>query len=303
MHQASRTSHRSYKSFRSYGTIFICAFVSASAFAASPLDSVIRETGLRPPKHGVYVVAHRGAHDGPPENTLAAYQRAIDLECDFVEIDVRVTKDGHLVSVHNATVDAYTQDAKGAVRDFTLAELKALDIGSRIGPEWRNERIPTVDEIIALCNGKIGLYLDVKEPAVIPALLALVTHNGMQRDALWYTGVPQQLAVQKDCPECLLMPDPGPDHNLEATIARFETKPRIIASVMKFCSESFVEVAHTRGAIVITDESSPDDWPTMLARGIDGIQTDHPAELIQYLKGPRADTTKQQPSVVTQSSP
>lgn len=281
----------------------LLAAVVALSLGAEPLDAVLRETGLRPPKHGVYVVAHRGAHDGPPENTLAAYQRAIDLGCDFVEVDVRATKDGHLVSIHNATVDAYTKDATGAVRNFTLAELKALDIGSRAGPEWANERIPTMEEVFELCHGKIGIYLDVKEPAVIPALLALVKEYGMTRDALWYTGVPQQLQVQAACPECLLMPDPGPDENLKTTIAKFETKPRIIASVMKFCSESFVETAHAHGAIVITDESTPDDWPAMLARGMDGIQTDHPAELIQYLKDPRADTTKQLPPVVTEPSP
>jgi len=59
---------------------------------------------LPPPKNGVmYVVAHRGAHKGIPENTLAAYAKAIEFGCDFVEIDVRTTKDGVLVSIHNET--------------------------------------------------------------------------------------------------------------------------------------------------------------------------------------------------------
>src|SRR5690606_24944041 len=63
---------------------------------------------LPPPRHGnVYVVCHRGAHEDRPENTLAAYQRAIDLKADYVEIDLRTTKDGHIVSVHNETIDAY----------------------------------------------------------------------------------------------------------------------------------------------------------------------------------------------------
>ncbi|MBN2307888.1 MAG: hypothetical protein JXR94_02890, partial [Candidatus Hydrogenedentes bacterium] len=62
---------------------------------------------LKPPKHGVYVVAHRGAHEGIPENTLAAYRQAIELGVDFVEIDLRLTRDGEYVSVHNSTVDDY----------------------------------------------------------------------------------------------------------------------------------------------------------------------------------------------------
>ncbi len=63
---------------------------------------------LPPPNNGgVYVIAHRGAHEGIPENSLPAFQKAIDLGCDFVEIDTRKTKDGAIVSVHNSTVDKY----------------------------------------------------------------------------------------------------------------------------------------------------------------------------------------------------
>ncbi len=111
-------------------------------------------------------IAHRGVHNGIPENTLAAYQKAIDLGCDFVEIDIRRTKDGRFVSVHNAKVDAYVEGVTGKVNDFTLAELKQMNIGKRVGPSWENERIPTFEEILQLCRGKIGIYLDLKEPNV-----------------------------------------------------------------------------------------------------------------------------------------
>jgi glycerophosphoryl diester phosphodiesterase len=262
----------------------IAAALAALIFGAEPLDSVLRDTGLAPPRHGgVYVVAHRGAHEGIPENTLAAYRKAIELGCDFVEVDVRVTRDGRLVSVHNATVDAYTDGATGKVQHFTLAELQALDIGSRVGPEWKDERIPSMDDVFALCAGRIGIYLDVKDPRSFPELLALVRKHGMDRSALWYTGVQQQRMVQRECPECLPMPDPGPEKNLAALFDRLDPPPRIIASMMKYCSASFVETAHSRGAIVITDEGSKDDWATLLEWGNDGIQTDHPAELIAYL--------------------
>ncbi|PXX29210.1 glycerophosphodiester phosphodiesterase family protein [Arenibacter sp. ARW7G5Y1] len=66
------------------------------------------QNGLPKPKNGnTYFTAHRGSHNGIPENSLAAYQKAIELGCDFVEIDIRTTKNGKLVSVHNATIDAY----------------------------------------------------------------------------------------------------------------------------------------------------------------------------------------------------
>jgi glycerophosphoryl diester phosphodiesterase len=237
--------------------------------------------GMRLPKHGVYVVAHRGAHDGIPENTLAAYRKAIELGCDFVEVDLRATKDGHIVSIHNAMVDAYTQDAKGPVSGFTLKELRALDIGSRVGPEWREERIPTFEEILELCRGKIGIYLDLKQAPVEP-IVALIQQYGMERDVLWYAGAPVIKRLREICPECIPMPDPGPERLLPLVLKTLE--PEVVASVWKHYSEDFAKACHAAGAIVIVDEDSPACWDDMLAWKTDGIQTDHPEQLIAYLK-------------------
>ena len=67
----------------------------------------------RQPLNDVYVIAHRGAHKNMPENSLPAYRKAIDLGCDFVEIDVRTTKDGRFVSMHNSGIDEYVQGSGG----------------------------------------------------------------------------------------------------------------------------------------------------------------------------------------------
>jgi hypothetical protein len=108
-------------------------FVGCLVASVSAQENSRIPTGLRPPMHaGVYVVAHRGVHDSIPENTLAAYERAIDLGCDFVEIDVRTTKDGHLVSIHDSTIDRYSSRGEtGKVAEMTLEELRGIDIGRR----------------------------------------------------------------------------------------------------------------------------------------------------------------------------
>ena len=239
---------------------------------------------LKPPKHGgVYVVAHRGAHIGIPENTLAAYQKAIDLGCDFVEIDVRTSKDGKFVSVHNSTIDAYVEGVTGKVKDFTLTELRALDIGSRMGPEWKGTQIPTFEEILDLCKGKCGIYLDLKD-ASLPPLVQLVKEKGMEHDVLWYGSfdyIEEFVKFQKLCPECIVMPDPGPERNLGTLVKRLN--PRVIAAVWKHYSKSFVEKCHQAGAIVIVDEDEPYCWEDAIRWGTDGIQTDHPQRLIEYL--------------------
>ncbi|MBI2424127.1 MAG: glycerophosphodiester phosphodiesterase family protein [Candidatus Hydrogenedentes bacterium] len=238
---------------------------------------------LPAPKHGgVYVMAHRGAHVGIPENTLAAYQKAIDLGADYVEIDLRTTKDGELVSVHNADVDHYTQGAvKGKVRDHTLAELKAMDIGSRVGAEWANERIPTFDEILTLCKGKIGIYLDFKDAGVTQTLGVIRKHQ-MEKDILWYASFKALEQVQAECAECIIMPDPGPAKNLPKLFERFPGVP-VVASVWKFYSQEFLKQCQDAGAAVIVDESDPSCWADALTWGTDGIQTDDPEGLIRFL--------------------
>lgn len=248
------------------------------AVAETPIKSDVLPA---PRNGGIYVVCHRGAHEDRPENTLAAYQRAIDLGADFVEIDTRTTKDGEIVSVHNGTVDSYTKDAKGKVEDFTLAELKAMDIGSRVDPKWKNERIPTFDEILALCKGKIGIYLDLKaaDPAV---LLKKIQEHGMEKSVIWYCEPEQHHFIKKACADCISMPDPGPESNLAAIIQEFQ--PKVIASVWDEFSATFVTTCHAAGAIVVVDESDPTCWESLVAWGTDGIQTDHPEKLIAWLK-------------------
>ncbi len=237
---------------------------------------------LRAPKHGdVYVVAHRGAHQGIPENTLAAYQKAIELGVDFVEVDLRTTKDGHIVSVHNATMEAYAPGVPGKVADLTLAQLKALDIGSRIGPAWKAERVPTFDEILALCKGKVGIYIDLKQ-ADVAQVLALLRAHAMARDALWYAGPRDLERAAKACPECWIMPDPGPERFVAPTLDRF--KPKVIAPVWRHYSKTYVEQCHAAGALVIVDESDPDCWENAVAWGSDGVQTDHPEAFIAFLE-------------------
>ena len=261
--------------------LLVALLVALAPFAVA--QSI--ETGLHPPRHGIYVMAHRGAHQGIPENTLAAYKKAIELGADFVEIDVRTAKDGAFVSVHNDSLEAYTGGKVSAkVKDLTLAELKAVDIGSRVGPEWKDERIPTFDEIVEVCKGKIGIYLDLKEAPVAP-LIERIKAAGMEKQVLWYANLDEQKQVQKLCPECMPMPDPGPIANLDAVLA---IKPKVVASVYDALSKEFVDRCHSAGAIVIVDENGIQSWDDMLAWGTDGIQTDHPEELIARLKDAKA---------------
>lgn len=252
-----------------------------SAFAQLENNSLARKA-----KNGVYVIAHRGAHNGIPENTLAAYQKAIDLGCDFVEIDVRTTKDGKFVSVHNSTIDEYVSGKKGKVSDFTFAELRAMDIGSRIGPQWKGTQIPTFEEILQLCKGKIGIYLDLKN-AYVPDLVKIIKKYGMERDIVWYisaSDLTQIMQVVDNCPDCIPMPDPGPEKNIQKIADKINLKA--ISTDMGELSKTFVETAHSHHAVVFTDEKAGTEaeWKQIIDWKTDGIQTNQPEKLIAYLK-------------------
>lgn len=239
------------------------------------------------PKNGnTYVIAHRGAHIGIPENTLAAYNKAIELRCDFVEIDIRKTKDGRFVSVHNSTVDAYVEGVSGKVSDFTLKELKELNTGKQVSPSWENERIPTLEEILQLCKGKIGIYLDLKEPYV-KEIVDIIKTYGMERDVIWYLysgGLEYANEIKSNCEKCFPMPDPGPMENIENVVETVH--PQVIATDMGELNEEYMKISKDLGVKVIVDEreGTEDEWEKIIYWGTDGIQTNDPEKLIKYLK-------------------
>ena len=99
------------------------------------------------------VIAHRGASGHAPENTLAAFRKAVSLGAPFIETDLQLSRDARFVAIHDATVDR-TTGGRGAVHDLTLAELRRLDAGSWFGSEYAGERLPTLDEILEFAKDR-----------------------------------------------------------------------------------------------------------------------------------------------------
>lgn len=113
------------------------------------------------PQH-IMVIAHRGAHEGIPSNTLLSLKAAIDLGIDYVECDIRTTADHKLVIMHDATVDA-TTNGKGTIREMTLKQIRKLDAGIKVGPQFAGTKVPTLDEMLKMARGRIGIYADTKD--------------------------------------------------------------------------------------------------------------------------------------------
>lgn len=132
-------------------------------------------------------VGHRGASRYAPENTLAAFRRALEDQAPAVECDVRRTRDGHLVVIHDASVDR-TTDGRGFVGSLTLDALRRLEAGRWFGPEWTGERIPLLDEVLELVRGRALIKVEIKNnprPAdgIERQVVDAVRRHGMEDDS------------------------------------------------------------------------------------------------------------------------
>ena len=127
------------------------------------------------------VIAHRGASSYAPENTLAAFDLALQMGVRHIELDVDVTSDGHVVVIHDNTVDR-TTDGSGPVASHTLAALRGFDAGSWFGAKFAGERIPTFDEVLSRYKGRAHVHTEIKgrSPSLAPRTADLIRKHGME---------------------------------------------------------------------------------------------------------------------------
>ena len=133
----------------------------------------------------VKIAHHRGASRYAPENTLEALKKAVALGADFIEFDVRTTRDGAFVLLHDGTLDR-TTSGKGAVRDHTLAEISELNAGTWFGRSFAKAKVPTLDAFLAAAAPTgISLYVDAKDIAPEALVQALERHGLIDRAVVY----------------------------------------------------------------------------------------------------------------------
>ena len=235
----------------------------------------IAAAGLAPGRD-IVVIAHRGEHLRHTENTLPAFQAAIEAGADFFECDVRTTSDGHLVLMHDRSADR-TTNGKGRISDLTFDQVRSLRAGE--------SAVPTFEEALRLAKGRIGVYVDYKEAAP-DAIAAAIDSADMGEHVVIY-GDPDRLKeIHRSRPEWRVMPEAENPARLSELIAALHLR------VAAFDAGDFrpptIEVARKAGIDIYLDCLGPKDneggWAEALDRGATGIQTDHPAELVAYLR-------------------
>jgi glycerophosphoryl diester phosphodiesterase len=240
-------------------------------------------------KHQFIIAAHRGDHVIYPENTLEGYSEAIKNEADYVEIDLRTTKDGELVSMHDGSINRMT-NGKGQLKDFTLDELMQLKVKSKDTTTKQEFRIPTFKQILKLCKNRIGIYLDFK--AADPAqAYQMIKEYGMEKQVLVYINNADQFTGwRKAAPKMPLMlslPD-----SVKSTVGMKsfidQYHPDILDGSYNQYTSDMLKLAGEYHIPVWPDIQSagegPADWNKALAVGLRGLQTDHPAALVKFFK-------------------
>lgn len=151
----------------------------------------------------IRIVAHRCGGAEAPENTLAAAGHCLEQGVAWIEVDVRSSRDGVLVALHDESLER-TTDCRGLVRHWTADDLAACDAGSRFSDEYAGEPIPRLEEILLWAKGRIGVYLDLKS-ADPDAVAELVRRTGMTRHCFFgFDGWEQAAAFAARHPDLAL---------------------------------------------------------------------------------------------------
>ena len=230
------------------------------------------------------VVAHRGASADHPENTLVAFEAAVEAGADAVELDVRLTSDGAPVLLHDAEVGAVT-DGHGSVHELTLAEVKRLRV--------RGEEVPTLGEALALLSGRAGVDVEIKNlpgeaafdsprEAVVDAVADSLEHVGFSGSVLvssfnWLSI--ERARERMPGVETGFLTIAGIDPHAALVYARSHGHEYVLPNVEALMSEGerFVADAHASGIRVGTWTVDQEDrLATLYGWGVDAIASNLP---------------------------
>jgi glycerophosphoryl diester phosphodiesterase len=232
-------------------------------------------------------VAHRGNNKFAPENTRISYVQAVEAGAPIVEFDTALTRDGHIVGLHDKTLDR-TTDGSGALADMTLEQIRQFEAGSWKDPKYRGEPIPTLDDVAEVARGKAILMLDLKAEGQGQAIAAWLDKSKYPRDqvllAPWTDEEGSALRQHvKDVP-MIRLTSKVPTEKFDK--AYFDRMKQIGFSGFsvnwQHLSQAFTDAAHKNAMAVYvwTIDDNPEIAGATLL-GADGIITDDPASTMK----------------------
>ncbi len=233
------------------------------------------------------IIAHRGANKLAPQNTKAAFKKALEIGVDGFENDVHLTKDGHIVICHNYTVDE-TSNGSGLISEMTFKELRNLDFGSYFSEEFKGEKIMTLAEFLEISRDLELINIEIKEPKeknnLVSETIKMVQDFSMEDQVILSSFGHDLLKESKEIEPKIrtgglyALNTPGITEIANDYVG-FAKKYNLDAlhPFVMFVDEEFIETAHknnlTVNAWTVNDR---DDMHTLSEMGVDGIITDVP---------------------------
>jgi glycerophosphoryl diester phosphodiesterase len=225
----------------------------------------------------VKIMGHRGAPADEPENTLRSFRRALAVGVAAVELDVQLTRDGRLAVIHDETLDR-TTNGKGRVKDFTLTDLQRLDAG-------RGEPVPSLEEVFDLVQGQAHLVVELKHPEAAGALLHFFRERRAFGSAtvisFWHPAVKALKETEPRLATGVLMVGCPADPVGLARAARADT----LVLNYRYVDQQLVDAAHRQDMrVIVWNIDAPEILDPYLAMDLDGIGTNRPQEIIDFLR-------------------
>ena len=233
----------------------------------------------------VLVAHHRGAGRYAPENTLESLGKALVLGADYVEFDVRTTRDRAFVLLHDGSLNR-TTSGRGPVRQRTAAEVATLDAGSWFGRPFAGARVPTLDAFLdAATPSGVSLYVDAKDIAP-EALAEVLSRHGLTDRAVVYQGAAYLEKLKSIAPNLRRMPPLSNPSQLDALAER--VRPYAVDTRWTILSRPLIDRCHALGIKVFSDaigaNESVEKYQKAVRDGLDLIQTDHPVRVLRALE-------------------
>ena len=268
----------------------------------------IRNDLLQEANNTVLVVSHRADWRNAPENSLQAIRNCIEMGVDMVEIDLKKTKDGHLILMHDKTIDR-TTTGKGRAEEDTLEELRKFRLKN--GTNHRTAHtIPTFEEVMQLCKGKIMVNVD-KGYDYFTEAYAILEKSGTTQQCIMKASLPYERVKAEHgdiLRKMIFMPVIGLDkENAEDIIDGYMAHMKPVAYELVFSKDTpeiqrLIKKVRASGAKIFinslwpelcgghgddraVEQQQPDEsWGWIIGQGAKLIQTDRPALLLEYLK-------------------
>lgn len=244
-------------------------------------------------------IAHRGASAYAPEHTIAAYKLGQQLKGDYIEIDLQMTKDGHLVAMHDETVNR-TTNGKGLVKEHTLEEMKQLNVGSFFNEkypnlakkEFENAKVPKLKEIIEMFGHNANYYIETKSPDEYPGmeekLLEIIKYYQISDKVIIQSFSEESLqkihSLHANIPLVQLLSYQKSVQLNELEIEKYKTYCIGLGMNYKYIDSAYVKKIKKHGLEVhpFTVDNEK-DMKKLLSWGVDGMFTNYPDRLHSIL--------------------